>query len=110
MKKLRIYLDTSVINFLFADDAPEKRDATVEFFKESKAMLEVREWKEAAWREVAHLPFREAVRKRLADSAKVAERLGFRYAPAVPPVPSAKVAEAPAQYRAGHRPTKTKKS
>jgi len=22
MKKLRIYLDTSVINFLFADDAP----------------------------------------------------------------------------------------
>ncbi len=28
MKKLRIYLDTSVINFLFADDAPEKRDAT----------------------------------------------------------------------------------
>ena len=32
MKKLRIYLDTSVINFLFADDAPEKRDATVDFF------------------------------------------------------------------------------
>lgn len=23
MKKLRIYLDTSVINFLFADDAPD---------------------------------------------------------------------------------------
>jgi predicted nucleic acid-binding protein len=33
MKKLRIYLDTSVINFLFADDAPEKRDLTAEFFK-----------------------------------------------------------------------------
>ena len=33
MKKLRIYLDTSVINFLFADDAPEKRDLTVEFFE-----------------------------------------------------------------------------
>ncbi len=32
MKKLRIYLDTSVINFLFADDAPEKRDITREFF------------------------------------------------------------------------------
>lgn len=32
MKKLRIYLDTSVISFLFADDAPEKRDATREFF------------------------------------------------------------------------------
>jgi predicted nucleic acid-binding protein len=33
MKKLRIYLDTSVINFLFAHDAPEKRDLTVEFFE-----------------------------------------------------------------------------
>ena len=32
MKKLRIYLDTSVINFLFADDAPEKRDITIRFF------------------------------------------------------------------------------
>ena len=32
MKKLRIYLDTSVINFLFADDAPQYRDWTVEFF------------------------------------------------------------------------------
>ena len=34
MTKLRIYLDTSVINFLFADDAPEKRDVTLEFFEE----------------------------------------------------------------------------
>lgn len=33
VKKLRIYLDTSVINFLFADDAPEKRDITREFFQ-----------------------------------------------------------------------------
>lgn len=33
MKPLRLYLDTSVINFLFADDAPEKRDLTVEFFE-----------------------------------------------------------------------------
>lgn len=32
MKKLRIYLDTSVINFLFADDAPDFRKATLEFF------------------------------------------------------------------------------
>jgi predicted nucleic acid-binding protein len=32
MRKLRIYLDTSVINFVFADDAPEKRDATRDFF------------------------------------------------------------------------------
>jgi predicted nucleic acid-binding protein len=33
MKSLRLYLDTSVINFLFADDAPEKRDVTKEFFE-----------------------------------------------------------------------------
>ena len=33
MKKLRIYLDTSVISFMFADDAPEKRDVTREFFE-----------------------------------------------------------------------------
>lgn len=33
MKKLQIYLDTSIINFVFADDAPEKRDITKEFFK-----------------------------------------------------------------------------
>lgn len=27
-----VYLDTSVINFLFADDAPEKKDITIDFF------------------------------------------------------------------------------
>lgn len=32
MRKLSIYLDTSVINFLFADDAPEKQEITVDFF------------------------------------------------------------------------------
>jgi len=34
MKKLRIYLDTSVINFLFADDAPDFRRVTEEFFEQ----------------------------------------------------------------------------
>ncbi len=33
MRKLKIYLDTSVINFLFADDAPDYREATIEFFE-----------------------------------------------------------------------------
>ena len=32
-KKLKIYLDTSVINFLFADDAPEKKEITIDFFE-----------------------------------------------------------------------------
>ena len=31
--KLKIYLDTSVPNFIFADDAPEKRDITKEFYR-----------------------------------------------------------------------------
>ena len=29
---IHIYLDTSVINFLFADDAPEKKEITIDFF------------------------------------------------------------------------------
>ncbi len=41
MKPLRLYLDTSVINFLFADDAPEKRDVTVEFFEQRLADYQV---------------------------------------------------------------------
>lgn len=32
MRKLKLYLDTSVWNFFFADDAPEKRDVTRDFF------------------------------------------------------------------------------
>lgn len=34
MKPLRVYLDTSVINFLFADDAPEFRKITQVFFED----------------------------------------------------------------------------
>ncbi|MBI3584605.1 MAG: hypothetical protein HY096_11765 [Nitrospinae bacterium] len=33
MKKLNIYLDTSVINFLFADDVPEFKQITEDFFE-----------------------------------------------------------------------------
>ena len=33
MKKLKIYLDTSVINFLFADDVPEFKKITDDFFE-----------------------------------------------------------------------------
>lgn len=32
MNKYKIYLDTSVINFLFAEDAPEKKEITIDFF------------------------------------------------------------------------------
>ena len=34
MKKLKLYLETSVWNFLFADDSPEKVDITKQFFGE----------------------------------------------------------------------------
>lgn len=33
MIKSTLYLDTSVINFLFADDAPEKKEITIDFFE-----------------------------------------------------------------------------
>jgi predicted nucleic acid-binding protein len=33
MKKLRLYLDTSIINFVFADDSPEKKAITKDFFE-----------------------------------------------------------------------------
>jgi predicted nucleic acid-binding protein len=32
MTRSTIYLDTSVVNFLFADDAPEKKEITVDLF------------------------------------------------------------------------------
>jgi len=32
MRKLKLYLEISIWNFVFADDAPEKRDITKEFF------------------------------------------------------------------------------
>jgi len=32
LRKLKLYLETSSWNFIYADDAPEKRDVTIEFF------------------------------------------------------------------------------
>jgi|GEM_PF-1153389 len=85
MKKLRLYLDTSM-------SEP----------KESKAMIEVREWKAAVWQEVAHLPMNEAITKLLADSAKTAERLGF-HIPQRQEKPAAMIAETPGKYSAKRR-------
>jgi hypothetical protein len=36
MRKSKLYLETSVCNFLFADDAPDKKKATEKFFSEVK--------------------------------------------------------------------------
>lgn len=37
MRKLKLYLDTSVWNFYYADDAPEKKEITRQFFENLKA-------------------------------------------------------------------------
>jgi hypothetical protein len=34
MNKLKIYLDTSIVNFLYVDDAPEYRISTEIFFND----------------------------------------------------------------------------
>ncbi len=36
MRKLKLYLETSVWNFCFAEDAPEKQAATLQFFERVK--------------------------------------------------------------------------
>jgi len=36
MRKLKLYLETSVWNFYFADDAPEKKEITLQFFEQVK--------------------------------------------------------------------------
>ncbi len=62
-----------------------------------ESLAEVRRIKAACWREVAGLPIKEAVRKRLADSAATAHRLGFGVSEVVPGgVP--RVAEAGVEY------------
>ncbi|NUM37062.1 MAG: hypothetical protein HUU50_21175 [Candidatus Brocadiae bacterium] len=45
--------------------------------KESKSLLDVYEWKESAYQEVANLPLDEALEKRIEDSMKMAKKLGF---------------------------------
>jgi len=42
-----------------------------------KSLKEVWAWKEESWHEVAHLPLRKALSKRLRDSARTATKLGF---------------------------------
>ncbi len=34
MRRPKVYIETSVFNFVFADDAPDKRDDTLAFFEE----------------------------------------------------------------------------
>lgn len=39
MRKVKLYLETSVWNFYYADDSPEKRDITIDFFNNLRTGL-----------------------------------------------------------------------
>ena len=41
MKKNKIYLDTSIISFLFADDSPEFKNLTIDFFENYSSKFEL---------------------------------------------------------------------
>ena len=69
-----------------------------------RALREVWEWKDSIYQETKHLPQREALREIMRMAHAVAVEEGF--VAATPPV--AKVAETPAKYRAGRRPTKSR--
>ncbi len=72
MKKLKIYLDTSVINFLFADDAPEYQSVTKTFFDEYLDEYEVF-ISEIVLAEINATP--QPVRKRLLLSAVETDKI-----------------------------------
>jgi hypothetical protein len=65
--------------------------------KVSKALQEVWDMKAGIDREYACLPDSEQVLRRLADSAKIAKRLGLQYAP-VKRTPAVMVAESKGKY------------
>ena len=56
MRKLKLYLETSVWNFFFADDAPEKRDIIKEFFESVKKGVYDIHVSEVVFREVNNAP------------------------------------------------------
>ncbi len=66
MKKLKIYLDTSVINFLFADDVPAYQEVTKTFFNEYLDEYEVF-ISEIVIAEISETP--EPTRRKLLQSA-----------------------------------------
>jgi len=41
MRRLRVYLDTSVISFVFADDAPDFQRVTLDFFQKNAARYDL---------------------------------------------------------------------
>lgn len=64
----------------------------------SKALRDVWKWKDEAYREVAGLPAREAIEKRLHDSERTARELGFYPTDPEPRRQASAVAEPKAEY------------
>jgi predicted nucleic acid-binding protein len=56
MKKLRLYLDTTIWNFPFVDDSPEHRAETLEFFQKTRLGLFDLFYSDAVEREVIAAP------------------------------------------------------
>ena len=69
MKKLKLYLDTTVWNFAFADDAPEHQAETLEFFHKVRMGLFEVFYSEAVIGEVeaAPIPRRRSIEKLLQE-------------------------------------------
>jgi hypothetical protein len=76
-----------------------------------RALREVWEWKDAVWREVEHLPTREAVHEILIRARKTAEELGFAASGTGSALSSRAVAEGRERYgtRNGARSTTEEK-
>lgn len=70
--------------------------------KVSKALKEVWAWKEACYREVAHLPRRKALQTLIANADRTARRLKLDLKPMSSAHPLM-VAEKPAEYGSGPR-------
>ncbi len=78
MRRLRIYLDMSVGNFLFAEDAPDFQRVTAQFLGEPmQALQEVQCWKTGVLEDLKDLPYGEAIRTLAQRAHETAVALGF---------------------------------
>jgi len=86
MHKLKLYLDTTILNFAFADDAPKEMEATLKFFKQiDRFDVSV---SEVVLREIARCPVQKRERLNgllnqhdfdILELNKAAEELAERY-------------------------------
>ena len=91
MKPLRIYLDTSVINFLFAEDVPLWREATVKFLEQVDRGAHTAYVSQVVVREIEQTP--DTVRREALLNAIRKNRLQF-----LPVEPVAEVRELAKAY------------